>query len=133
MAQVLPLPNKYRKQVESSLSKFIFRGRHERLQLDELHNSYENGGLVLPDITVKADALLLKQMCRMMNLPDERSFRLLGFWLGSFLRDTGLDENIPELYDLGPVSHTMLGTPPAPVHARHLPRGCWQRRSEEKQ
>ena len=40
VAQVLPLPNKYRKQVESSLSRFIFRGRHERLQLDELQNSY---------------------------------------------------------------------------------------------
>ena len=69
VAQVLPLLNKYRKQVESSLSKFIFRGRHERLQLDKLHNSYENGGLGLPNFAVKADALLIKQMCRMMNLP----------------------------------------------------------------
>ena len=35
VAQVLPLPNKYRKQVESSLSKLIFRGRQERLQLHD--------------------------------------------------------------------------------------------------
>ena len=112
VAQVLPLPNKYRKQIDSSLSKFIFRGRHERLQLDELQNSYEQGGLGLPNIAVKADSLLLKQMCRMMNLPDEKSFRLLGYWLGEFLRDTGLGENFLELADLGPVSHTMSGTFP---------------------
>ena len=109
VAQVLPLPDKYRKQVDSSLSMFIFRGRHERLQLDELQNSYEQGGLGLPNIAVKADSLLLKQMCRMINLPDERSFHLLGYWLGSFLRDTDLGESFPELADLGPVSLTMSG------------------------
>ena len=69
VAQVLPLPVKYRKQVNSSLSKFIFRGRHEKLKLDELENSYQQGGLGLPNIAVKADSLLLKQMCRMLSLP----------------------------------------------------------------
>ena len=107
VAQVLPLPNKYRKQVDSSLSKFIFRGRHKRLQLYELQNSYEQGGLGLPNIAVKADSLLIKQMCRMVNLSDEKSFRLLGYWLGGFLRDTGYGDNFPELADIGPVSHTM--------------------------
>ena len=113
VAQVLPLPNKFRKLVESSLSKFIFRGRHERLQLDKLQNSYEDGGLGLPNIAVKADSLLLKQMCRMMNLPGEKSFHLLGYWLGEFLRDTDLDDSFPELAALGPVAHTL---PLAPVH-----------------
>ena len=107
VAQVLPLPNKVRKKIDSSLSKFIFRGRHERLQLDELQNSCEQGGLGLPNIAVKADSLLLKQMCRMMNLPGEKSFHLLGYWIGEFLRDTGLDVSFPELAALGPVSHTM--------------------------
>ena len=114
VAQVLPLPNKYRKQIESSLSKFIFRGRHERLKVDELENSCEQGGLGLPNIAVKADSLLLKQMCRMLTLPAEKSFHLLGYWLGGFLRDTGFDENFPELADLGPVSHTM--TRSFPLH-----------------
>ena len=36
VAQVLPLPAKHRKHVESCLSKFIFRGRHERLKLGEI-------------------------------------------------------------------------------------------------
>ena len=53
VAQVLPLPAKFTKKINSSLSKFIFRGRHERLQLDELQNSYEQGGLGLPNIAVK--------------------------------------------------------------------------------
>ena len=87
---------------------FIFRGKNERLQLDELQNSYENGGLGLPNIGVKADALLLKQMCRMLTLPGEKSYNLLGYWLGWFLRDKGLGENFLELYDLGPVSQAML-------------------------
>ena len=112
VAQVLPLPDKYRRQIDSSLSKFIFRGRHERLQLDELQNSYENGGLGLPNISVKADSLLVKQMCRMMNLTDEKSFRLLGYWLGGFLRETGRGENFPELANFGPVSFTMSGAFP---------------------
>jgi hypothetical protein len=107
VAQVLPLPVKVTKKINSCLSKFIFRGRHERLQLDELQNSYEQGGLGLPNIAIKADSLLIKQMCRMMNLPGEKSFHLLGYWLGEFLRDTDLDVSFPELAALGPVSHTM--------------------------
>ena len=70
VAQVLPLPNKYKRKVEISLSKFIFRGRHERLKLEELENSCENGGLALLNISVKADSLLMKQLCRMLGLPD---------------------------------------------------------------
>ena len=36
VAQVLPLNEKYRKQIETSLSNFIFKGRHEKLKLSEL-------------------------------------------------------------------------------------------------
>ena len=116
VAQVLPLPDKCRRKISSSLSKFIFRGRHERLQLDELENSYEDGGLGLTNIAVKADALLLKQMCRILNQPEEDSFRLLGYWLGEFVRDTGYDDNFPELAELGPVSHTMSRSFPLHQH-----------------
>ena len=78
-------------------------------QLNELENTSENGGLGLPNLSVKADSLLIKQMCRMMNQPNEESFHLMGYWLGWFLRDTGVGENFPELYDLGPVSQKMPG------------------------
>ena len=87
-----------------------------RLQLDELENSYEDGGLGLTNIAVKADALLLKQMCRILNQPEEDSFRLLGYWLGEFVRDTGYDDNFPELAELGPVSHTMSRSFPLHQH-----------------
>jgi hypothetical protein len=46
-------------------------------------------------------------MCRILTLPGEESFHLLGYWLGGFLRDTGFDESFLELADLGPVSLTM--------------------------
>ena len=107
VAQVLPLPNKYRDRIERSLSKFIFKGRHEKLKLCELENTPEQGGLGLPNIGVKADCLLLKQMCRLLALPKEKSFSMLGYWLGSFLNDTGWGENFPQLAEIGPVSHMM--------------------------
>ena len=58
VAQVLPLPAKFTKKINSNLSKFIFRGRHEKLKLDELENSCEQGGLGLPNIAVKADYIM---------------------------------------------------------------------------
>ena len=81
VAQVLPLPSKFRARIESSVSKFIFRGRHERLSLLELENDCEHGGLGLPNISAKADSLLLKQTLGMLSLPQEDSFRHLGYWL----------------------------------------------------
>ena len=107
VAQVLPLPDKHRKVVERRISSFIFRGRHERLKLGELENMSENGGLGLPNLSVKADALLMKQLCRMLSLPNEDTYRLVGYWLGSFLQDTGLGEDFPHLAEVGPVSHLM--------------------------
>ena len=41
VAQVLPLPGEHRRKVESRLSSFIFRGRHERLKLCELEKTCE--------------------------------------------------------------------------------------------
>ena len=51
VAQVLPFSNEYRSKVKSSLSKFIFRGCHERLKIDELENSYEKRGLALQHLS----------------------------------------------------------------------------------
>ena len=112
VAQVLPLPGEHKRKVESRLSSFIFRGRHERLSLSELENTCEKGGLGLPNILVKADALLIRQMCRILNQPEEESFRMLGYWLGGELRETGFDDNFPELADLGPVSLVMSNSFP---------------------
>ena len=77
VAQVLPLPNKYRKKVEQKLSSFIFCGRHERLSLTLLENTCKHGGLGLPNIAVKAECLLLKQTTRILSKPDETTYRHL--------------------------------------------------------
>ena len=53
-------------------------------------------------------------MCRMLALPRENSFRFLGYWVGSFLKDTGLGEKFPALAEVGPVSHMM--TRSFPLH-----------------
>ena len=116
VAQVLPLPGEHKRKVESLLSKFIFRGRHERLKLSELENTSEKGGLGLPNLSVKADALLMKQLCRILSLPDENSYRLAGYWMGSFLKNTGLGEDFPHLAEVGPVSHTMSRIYPLHQH-----------------
>jgi hypothetical protein len=52
----------------------------------------------------------------MLTLPSDKSYHLLGYWLGAFLRDTGFDENFPELADLGPVSHMMSRNFPLHQH-----------------
>ena len=114
VAQVLPLPVKYRKRVEKNLSQFIFKGRHERMKLSEIENSPDQGGLGLPNIGIKSDCLLLKQMCRMLTLPNEKSFHFLGYWLGGFLRETGWGVNFPQLSEIGPVSHKMSNN--FPIH-----------------
>ena len=75
VAQVLPLPNKYRKKIEQKMSSFIFRGRHERLSLYELENTCKQGGLGLPNIAVKAECLLLKQTTRILSKPNETTYR----------------------------------------------------------
>ena len=67
----------------------------------------ENKGLGLPNLSVKADALLMKQLRRMLSLPNEDTYRLVGYWLGSFLQDTGLGEDFPNSAEVGPVSHLM--------------------------
>ena len=91
------------------MSKFIFRGKHERLKLEKMENSNEQEGLSLPNIGVKADSLLIKQMCKILSLPIKKSYHL--YWLGWFLRDSGFEDNFPELADLG---HTQ--TTNSPLH-----------------
>ena len=84
-----------------------------RLALSELENSTKQGGLGLPNIAVKAECLLLKQMLRILSRPQEDSFRHFGYWIGSFLR-----EDFPELAELGPVSHMLQNK--FPLHGQML-------------
>ena len=47
-ASALPLPAKFAKKFESSMVKFLWVGRLEKLKIDEVKNPYLSGGLNLP-------------------------------------------------------------------------------------
>ena len=85
--QVLPLPLKFAKQIESITRTFIWRGKLEKLALDEIKNSREEGGLNLVCVRSKADALFLRQTCRLLAYENFNSYKHIKFWIGSFLGD----------------------------------------------
>ena len=60
VCQVLPLPFKFGKKFEALVRSFIWTGKLEKLALDEIKNSREEGGLNVVCITSKADALFLR-------------------------------------------------------------------------
>ena len=85
--QVLPLPLKYAKEIESITRTFIWRGKLEKLAMDEVKNSREDGGLNLVFVRSKADALFLRQTCRLLATEDFNSFKHIKYWIGHFLGD----------------------------------------------
>ena len=93
----------------------------KRFKLGELENMSEKGGLGLPNLSVKADAFLMKRLCSMLSLPNENSYRLVGYWLGSFLQDTGLGEDFPRLAEVGPLAFNVQNLPSPPGHVGHFP------------
>ena len=102
VAQVLPLPQGFLRKIESALSAFIFKGRHERLKLADIENTVEEGGLGLTCVGTKAECLLLRQSLRILERKEENCYRHMGYWLGHFL-----NEPFPELKEQGPVVVTM--------------------------
>lgn len=78
----------FTKQINSEISRFIFKGRVTmgRLSLAELSHPVEAGGLGLVDIQKKADTLLLRQTCRMLCRRGP-GFKHLSYWLSSTLED----------------------------------------------
>ena len=87
VCQVLPLSPIYAKQLETIVRKFLWRGKLEKLALDEVKNTREEGGLNLVCIRSKADALFLRQTCRLLSNENFNSFKHINFWIGSFLAD----------------------------------------------
>ena len=85
--QVLPLPAKYAKEIEAIIRKFVWRGKLEHLALDEIKNSREEGGLDLVCVRSKADALFLRQTCRLLANEGFNSFKHIKFWIGNFFGD----------------------------------------------
>ena len=85
-ASALPLPIKFAKKFESLMGSFLWLGKLERLQIDEIKNDRIQGGLGLPCVLSKANALFLKQTCRLLN-PITKQYSHIKYWLGIHLRD----------------------------------------------
>ena len=55
--------------------------------MDEIKNTGEEGGLDLVCVRSKADALFLRQTCRLIANQDFNSFKHIKYWIGTFLGD----------------------------------------------
>ena len=111
ICQVLPLPNTIANKVESMKSSFLFRGKPERLRIEELYNPASKGGLGLTDIRTKGDALFLKQLARMLIRKEEDAYKHLCYWLGHHLQ-----HQLPAMKDTAPVPRR----PPPAFHQHAL-------------
>ena len=109
-AQILPLPGRLAAQFESIMYRYLWRGKLEKLALQELHGPVKEGGLGLVDIRTKADSLFIKQACRMLSEPNGRSLSHVKYWIGLYLADY-----LPDLR-AGPHSERL------PSHYRHFKR-----------
>ena len=87
-AQVIQLPQSTRQQMNSEISRFIFKGRITmgRLTLAELCHPVKAGGLGLVDIQKKADTLLLRQTCRMVSRKGA-GYNHISYWLSSQIQE----------------------------------------------
>ena len=64
---------------------FIWRGKLEKLAIQEVFNKLEVGGLGLVDIRSKADSLFIKQCCRILAEPGGCASKHLKYWIGLHL------------------------------------------------
>ena len=87
MASALPLPASFAKKIESFMGSFLWVGKLERLQLDEVKNSVSTGGLSLPCVASKANSLFLKQTCRLVLDPFSKEYGHVSYWLGLYVKE----------------------------------------------
>ena len=85
-AQVLPLPKSWAKKFESSISNYLWKGKQFKnlLSMESICQPCENGGLNLPYLRAKCDALLIKQMLRML-VSRRGWFDHLIFWINDVI------------------------------------------------
>ena len=68
------------------MGSFVWLGKLERLQIDEIKHDRSQGGLGMPCVLSKSNALFLKQTCRLLN-PTTNQYCHLKYWLGIYLRN----------------------------------------------
>ena len=110
-AQVLPLPTKYRKQIDTELGRFIFHSRITmgRLKLEELCHPVRDGGMGLWDTARKAEALLTTQTLRMVERRGP-GWKHLSYWLEATIGDKlNLSKDGPRSLEEPPELHRKIG------------------------
>ena len=111
LCQVLPLPGHLAAKFEYIIWRFVWVGKLEKLAMDEIKNPREQGGLNIVCVRSKADALFLRQTCRLLAEPDLNSYKHLKFWIGLYLEVA--------LPDMGGGDHAEV-TPPYFNHLQEL-------------
>lgn len=82
-AQVLPLPPRQMEEIRAQVGSFLWKGWLHRVHIDALKLPLEKGGMNLTDISVKADALLLRNSARLISLsPGSPGRQSLLYWIG---------------------------------------------------
>ena len=84
-ASVLPLPVKFAKKFETAMFRFIWRGKFEKLKMDEIKNPVLSGGLNLPCILSRADSLFLSQTCKLLRDPESKQYCHVKYWIGLYM------------------------------------------------
>ena len=104
MAQILPLPHSAEEDIYSELSKFIWTGTHERLDLATLANPPKSGGVGLLSLRPKADSLYLATWVRIISRPHTSKYwQSARYWLGGRLQ-----YHLPILYNVVHAFHRSI-------------------------
>lgn len=85
LGQVLPVPEAVITEFEKRIRRFLWIGRIDKLPFAELSNPVKEGGLGLPNIEAKCDALFLKHLTRILSTDSHTRDHLL-YWVGLRLR-----------------------------------------------
>ena len=86
-ASALPMPTKFCKKFESLMGRFLWAGKLERLQIDEVKNPLAQGGLGLPCVFSKSNALFLRQACRLLLSSTTKQYGHVKYWIGIYLKN----------------------------------------------
>jgi hypothetical protein len=104
--QVLAMPPEVAADIRRCISSYLWKGRTERLAFDELHSPREKGGLGLPCIQTRAEALFTKQYAQFVAAGGRMAAHV-AFWLG------------PQLHHLVPYL-PVLPPPPPPLPSLYV-------------
>ena len=87
LGSALPIKKGMVKKIEKVCGKFIWNqsGRILRIKMEELKKPRLEGGLGMPCVSAMTDALLVRQMMRMLGSGDSKTIGHLVHWVGAKL------------------------------------------------